>query len=158
MSKTCFQNAQKCVFLGVILQNFPRGMSPDAPRMVVPSALPLKLICDVTRFWRNLAPLGNFLRRLRHWLSPPQRNFRRQCLGVRGCYDVQLGRFWETKDTKKRVKLALIIYRDFMQKFLSEFERRGNINRNQPGTLTFLMQSNGISFLCAKDFWRRWLK
>jgi len=80
LSKTCFQNAQKCVFLGVILQNFPRGMSPDAPRMVMPSALPLKLICDVTRFWRNLAPLGNFLRRLRHWLSPPQRNFRRQCL------------------------------------------------------------------------------
>jgi len=25
------------------------GMPPDHPRMVVPSALPLKLICDVTR-------------------------------------------------------------------------------------------------------------
>jgi len=55
LSKTCFQNAQKCVFLGVILQNFPGGMRPDLPRIVVPSALPLKLICDVTRLWRNLA-------------------------------------------------------------------------------------------------------
>ena len=63
MSKTCFQNARKCVFLGVILQNFPGSMSPPPPRMVVPSALPLKLICDVTRLWRNLvSPLGNFLR------------------------------------------------------------------------------------------------
>jgi len=48
LSKTCFQNAQKWVLLGVILQNFPVGMIPDLPRMVVPSALPLKLICDVT--------------------------------------------------------------------------------------------------------------
>jgi len=55
LSKTCFQNAQKCVFLGVILQNFPGGMTPDPHRMVVPSTLPLKLICDVTRLWRNLA-------------------------------------------------------------------------------------------------------
>jgi len=38
-------------------------------------------------------------------LSPPQRNLRRQCLGVRRCYDVQLGRYWETKDTRKRIKL-----------------------------------------------------
>jgi len=30
--------------------------------MVVPSALLQKLICDVTRFWRNFGPLGNFLR------------------------------------------------------------------------------------------------
>jgi len=38
-------------------------MPPDAPRMVVPSALPLKLICDVTRLWRNFGlPLGNVLR------------------------------------------------------------------------------------------------
>jgi len=62
LSKTCFQNAQKCVFLGVILQNFPGGLALDLPRMVVPSALLLKLICDVTRLWRNLPPLGNFLR------------------------------------------------------------------------------------------------
>jgi len=56
---------------------------------------------------------------------------RRQCVGVRRCYVVQLGRYWETKDTKKRIKLALIIYRDFMQTFLSDFDRRSNINRKQ---------------------------
>jgi len=39
-----------------------REHPPGLPRMVVPSALPLKLICDVTRLWRNFAPLGNFLR------------------------------------------------------------------------------------------------
>ena len=37
-------------------------MPPDFPRVVVPSALPLKLICDVTRLCQNLTPLGNFLR------------------------------------------------------------------------------------------------
>ena len=42
LSKTCFQNP------GVILQNFPRVMSPDPPRLVVPSALTQKLICDIT--------------------------------------------------------------------------------------------------------------
>ena len=41
---------------------FSRGHGPGPPKMVVPLALPLKLICDVTRLWRNLAPLGNFLR------------------------------------------------------------------------------------------------
>ena len=67
MSKTCFQNAQKWVFLGIFLQNFPKGM-PPTPRMVVPSALPLKLIFDVTWLWRHTTvtktwvPLGNFLR------------------------------------------------------------------------------------------------
>jgi len=40
---------KNALFLGVILQNFPEGMPLDPPRMVVPSALPLKLICDVTR-------------------------------------------------------------------------------------------------------------
>ena len=40
-----------CVFLGVILPNFPGGMLPDPSTMVV-----LKLICDVTRLWRNFAP------------------------------------------------------------------------------------------------------
>jgi len=35
---------------------FSRGHPPDPRRMVVPSALPLRLICDVTRLWRNLAP------------------------------------------------------------------------------------------------------
>ena len=57
MSKTCFQNAQKCVFLGV---------TPGTPRMVVPSALPLKLICNVTRLWRNLPPPSEIFC-VRHW-------------------------------------------------------------------------------------------
>jgi len=30
------------------------------------------------------------------------------------------------------IRLALIIYRDFMQNFLSDFGRKGNINREQP--------------------------
>jgi len=46
-----------CVFFGVILQNFPGGTPSDPLRMVV-----LKLICDVTRLWRNLPPLKNYLR------------------------------------------------------------------------------------------------
>jgi len=29
------------------------------------------------------------------------------------------------------IKLGLTIYRDFMQKFLADFERRSNINRKQ---------------------------
>ena len=33
-TKTCFQNVQKCVFLGVILQTFPGGMPPDLPPKV----------------------------------------------------------------------------------------------------------------------------
>jgi len=37
-------------------------------------------------------------------LSPPQRNLCRQCLRVRRCY-VQLGRYWETNDTRKRINL-----------------------------------------------------
>ena len=48
MSKTLLPECTKCVFLSVILQNFPGGMPLDSPRMVVPSALPLNLICDET--------------------------------------------------------------------------------------------------------------
>jgi len=70
LSKTCFQNAPKFVFLGVILQNFPRGMHPDPYRMVVPSALALKLICDVTRLLRNLA-LPSEIFCVRHCLRAP---------------------------------------------------------------------------------------
>jgi len=64
-------------------------------------------------------------------LSPPQRNLCRQFLGVRRCYDGELGSYCETKDTRKRIKLALVIYRDFMQKNLSDFGRKGNINQKQ---------------------------
>jgi len=44
------------------LASFSRGHASGPPRMVVPSALHLKLICDVTGLGRNFAPLGNFLR------------------------------------------------------------------------------------------------
>ena len=40
--------------------NFSRGHAPGPPRIVVPSALPLKLISDVTRLWRNLDPPRKF--------------------------------------------------------------------------------------------------
>jgi len=44
---------------------FSRGHAPGPPRMVVPSALPPKLICDITRLWRHttvtkLAPPRKF--------------------------------------------------------------------------------------------------
>jgi len=43
------------VFLGVILQNLPGGMTAHPPRMVV-----RKLVCDVTQLWRNLPPPQKF--------------------------------------------------------------------------------------------------
>ena len=55
-----FPECTKMRILGVILQNFTGDMPPDPPRMVVPMALPLKLICDVTRLWRHFAPLRKF--------------------------------------------------------------------------------------------------
>jgi len=35
-------------------------MPPDPLRIIVPSARPIKLICDVTRLWRNFAPPRKF--------------------------------------------------------------------------------------------------
>jgi len=32
---------------------------------------------------------------------------------------------------RKGIELVMTIYRDFMQKILSDFERRGNINEKQ---------------------------
>jgi len=55
--------------------------------------------------------------------SPPQRNLRRQCLGVRWWYDVPLGRYWGTNGRRKRIKLALIVYRDFMQSIFYQLLR-----------------------------------
>ena len=91
-------------------------------------------------------------------LPLPQPNLRRQCLGVRRCYDVQLGRYWETKDTRKRIKLALTISVISSKIVLSDFERRNNINRKHLEPKVFSLRSNAISFLCANDFWLRWLK
>jgi len=57
----------KMRIFSVILQNFPGGMNSDLPTVVVPSALPLKLICDVTRFWWHFVlPLEIFC--IHHWM------------------------------------------------------------------------------------------
>ena len=79
-------------------------------------------------------------------LSSPQHNLRRQCLGVRWCYDATVERYWGTNDTRKRIKLALTIYRDFMQNFLSDFERRDNktvclLVRSQLSSLSFVQRT-----------------
>jgi len=42
------------------LARFSRGHASGPPRMVVPSALHLKLICDVTGLGRNFAPPRKF--------------------------------------------------------------------------------------------------
>jgi len=57
----------------------------------------------------------------------PQRYLRRHY--AKWCYDVPLERYWRTNNQLRSIKLAFIIYRDFMQSFLSDFERRGNKNR-----------------------------
>ena len=69
-------------------------------------------------------------------LSPPQRNLRRQCLGFTWCCDVPLGRCWGTNESRKRIKLALTICRDFMQSLFY----------------------NVISFLCSNGLWLGWQK
>jgi len=95
-------------------------------------------------------PLG-----YRHRNETTKRKFRRQCLSFRRCYDVQLGRYWETNDTRKTIKLVLIIYQDFTQKFLSDFERRSNINRKQLGILTCLVHGrmSSLSFVQRTFDW-----
>jgi len=68
LSKTFFQNAQKMRIFRCNFAKFSQGHLPGPPRMVVPSALPPKMICDVTRLRRHTIvvklgpPLGNFLR------------------------------------------------------------------------------------------------
>jgi len=57
-------------------------------------------------------------------LSLPQRNVRRaQVSAVRWCCDVPLGRYWETNDRRKWMKLALTIYWKFMQCLLYQILR-----------------------------------
>jgi len=91
-------------------------------------------------------------------LSPPERNLRRQCLRVRRCYDVQLGRYWETKDTRKRFKLALTICRDFMQKFFIRFWEEGQYKPKTTGALTFFVYGriSSLSFVQRTFDWDGW--
>jgi len=90
-------------------------------------------------------------------LSPLQRNIRRQCLGVRRCYDVQLERYWETKDTRKRIKLALTIYRDFMQNCFFIFWEE-QYKPKPTGALTFLVcgRMSSLSFVQRMFDWDGW--
>jgi len=85
------------------------------------------------------------------WLSPPQRNLLRQCLGVRWCYNVPLRSYWGTNDRRWKVKLALTIYRDFMQNLFIRFWEEGQY---QPRTTAALMfaspQSNVISLFVQR--------
>ena len=55
----------------------------------------------------------------------PREIFVANAHGVRLCYDVQWWRYWATKDTRKRIKLALTIYRDFMQNLFIIFWEAG---------------------------------
>jgi len=60
-------------------------------------------------------------------LSLPQRKVRHPYLGVRWCYDVPSGRCYGTNDTRKRIKLVLVIYRGFMQGLCYQILRGGKI-------------------------------
>ena len=77
---------------------------------------------------------------------------------VSGEWYVQLGSYWETNDTGKRIEQALTIYRDFMQKFFTRFWEKGQYKPKTTGVLTFLVCGRMSSLLCAKHFWLRWLK
>ena len=91
-------------------------------------------------------------------LSPPQRNLRRQCLGVSRCYGVQLGRYWETKDTRKKIKLALTIYRDFIQNCFIGFWKEEQYKPKTTGPLTFLVRGrvSSLSFVQRTFDWDGW--
>ena len=56
------------------------GGCPRTPRIVLPSALPLMLICDVTRLWQNFAPPSEIFC-VRHWTHSC---FFSQSINVRG--------------------------------------------------------------------------
>ena len=82
---------------------------------------------------------GRHLASLRHCtgLSPPQRIFVANAQVLGECY-MQLRRYWETNDTRKRIKLALTIYRDFMHKFFIRFWEEEQYKPKTTGVLTFL--------------------
>jgi len=67
----------------------------------------------------------------------------------------------ETNDTRKSIKQALTIYRDFMKNCFIRFWEEGQCKPLTTAALIFAgPQSNVISFLCSKDSWlslRKWL-
>ena len=66
-------------------------------------------------------------RTLNHWAITAPTNVRRQCLGVRWCYDVPLRRCWGTNDRRKRIKLVFTIYRYFTQGLFHQILKGGAI-------------------------------
>jgi len=83
----------------------------------------------------------------------PHLNHRLQCLGVRWCYNVPLGRCWGTNDRRKRIKLALIIYCDFMQSLSHQISEEGQYKWRTTGALKLAsLRSNIISFFVQKTF------
>ena len=62
----------------------------------------------------------------RHW------NVRRQCLGVRWCYDVPLGVTEEPTIREKGLSLPWLFTVISCKAFWSDFERRGNTKRELP--------------------------
>ena len=71
---------------------------------------------------------------------------------------MQLGRYWETKDTRKRIKLALTVHRDFMQTFFIRFWGEGQYEPKTRGALTFLVcgRVSSLSFMQRTFDWDGW--
>ena len=105
--------------------------------------------------WTHNLPIVR--RTLSHWaIAVPAQSSSSMPMGVRWCYDATVGRYWETNDTRKRIKLALAICRDFMQNFFYQILRGWSI---KTAALMFASaQSSVIAFLCSKDFSTRWWK
>ena len=69
--------------------------------------------------------------------------------------DVQIRR-WGVAENRtigeKKIRIALLDYRDFMQGFLYQILRGGAIKSRTNGPVMFAsLQSNVISFLCSMD-------
>ena len=73
-------------------------------------------------------------------------------------YYVQLRRYWETNDTRKRIKIALTIYRNFMQNFFIRFWEEGQYKPKTTGVLTLLVcgRMSSLSFVQMTFDWDGW--
>ena len=73
------------------------------------------------------------------------------------CY-MQLGRCWDTNDTRKRIKLPLTIYRDFIQNFFIRFWEEGQYKPKATGAPTFLVwgRMSSLSFVQRTFDWDGW--
>ena len=93
-------------------------------------------------------------------LSPPQRNILRQCPWCHVMLWCAVGGVTEEPTTgDKRIKLALIIYRDFIQNYFIRFWEEGQYQPRTTAALIFASpQSNVISFFLFKEFWLSWRK